>query len=81
MIFLNDILVILDRELNLQGVALAFTEKTRLAGSLPQLDSLAIVNVIAALEDRYSFEFPEEELDDAIFETVGALINYLNNRT
>ena len=75
---LSDVLEILDRELNLQGKALNFTAETKLAGALPQLDSMAIVNVVAALEEKLDFEFPEDQLDGAIFETVGTLLNHLN---
>lgn len=71
------ILRILDSELNLQGKALAFTEDTKLRGSLPQLDSMAIVSVVTALEDQLGFEFPEEHLDGAVFETVGALVAFV----
>ena len=70
----DDVLEILDRELNLQGIALAFTEETKLRDSLPQLDSMAIVNLVTALEERFGFEFPEDQLDGAIFETVGTLV-------
>ena len=75
---LETVLQILDRELNLQGKALAFTEDTKLRGSLPQLDSMAIVSVISALEEQLGFEFPEDELDGAIFETVGTLLEVLS---
>ena len=78
MVLLSELLEILDRELNLRGRALEFTEETKLAGNLPQLDSMAIVNVISVLEERYEFEFPEDQLDGEIFETVGTLIVSLN---
>jgi len=68
---------ILDSELNLKGKALDFTEDTKLRGSLPQLDSMAIVSVITALEDQLDFEFPEDQLDGAIFESVGSLVGCL----
>ena len=71
---LQSVLEILDGELHLKGVALAFTEDTKLRGSLLQLDSLAIVSVITALEERLGFEFPEDQLDGAIFESVGSLV-------
>lgn len=75
---LKSVLNILDRELNLQGKALAFSEDTKLRGSLPQLDSMAIVSVVTALEIQLGFEFPEEQLDGAIFETVGSLVACVN---
>lgn len=69
------ILNIVDRDLNLQGRALTFTEKTPLRGALPQLDSMAIVTLVASLEEAFSFEFPEERLDGAVFDSVGSLLN------
>ena len=69
------ILRVLDLELNLQGRALEFTEDTKVRGSLPQLDSMAIVNLVAGLEEQLGFEFPEEQLDGAVFETVGTLVD------
>ncbi len=69
------LLNIIDRDLNLQGRALTFTEKTPLRGALPQLDSMAIVTLVASLEGAFPFEFPEERLDGAVFDSVGSLLN------
>lgn len=71
---LESVLKILDGELNLKGKALAFTEDTKLRGSVLQLDSMAIVSVITALEEQLGFEFPEDHLDGEIFESVGSLV-------
>lgn len=71
---LESVRKILDSELNLKGKALAFTEDTKLRGTLPQLDSMAIVSVITALETELGFEFPEDQLDGAVFESVGTLV-------
>ncbi len=75
MTVLESVLRIIDRELNLNGKALDFTEDTKLRGSLPQLDSMAIVSVITTLEEQLGFEFPEDQLDGAIFESVGSLVD------
>ncbi|MBK7646028.1 MAG: acyl carrier protein [Betaproteobacteria bacterium] len=75
MSILQSVLTILDNELNLKGKALAFTEDTKLRGSLPQLDSMAIVSVITAMEEQLGFEFSEDQLDGAIFESVGSLVD------
>jgi acyl carrier protein len=72
---LEKLLTILDNELHLKGEALNFTEDTKLRGSLLQLDSMAIVSVITALEEQLGFEFPEDQLDGAIFESVGSLVS------
>lgn len=67
------ILKILDRELHLEGQAMTFSRKTKLWGSLPQLDSIAVVSVIAALEEELGIEIPTEQLEGAMFESVGTL--------
>lgn len=59
----ESVLIILDVELNLQGKALLFTKDTKLRGNLPQLDSMAVVSLVTALEEQLGFEFPEEQLD------------------
>lgn len=75
MSIIDAVLKVLDRELNLQGKALEFTAETKLRGTLPQLDSMAIVSVVTALEEQLGFEFPEDQLDGAIFESVGTLVD------
>jgi acyl carrier protein len=35
---------------------------------------MAIVSVITALETELGFEFPEDQLDGAVFESVGTLV-------
>lgn len=75
MSILDSVLRVIDSELNLKGKALTFTKDTKLRGSLPQLDSMAIVSVITGLEEQLGFEFPEDQLDGAIFESVGSLVD------
>ena len=60
---------ILDEALNLNGRAASFTAGTRLLGALPELDSMAVVTIIAALEDRFGFTFNDDEIDGSVFET------------
>lgn len=71
---MKTILPILDDVLNLRGAALAFTADTKLRGAIPQLDSMAVVSLVSALEEQLGIEFPEEELSGAIFESVGSLL-------
>ena len=49
------------------------TRDTELLGALPELDSMSVMAVIAALEQRFGFSFEPSELDSASFATVGAL--------
>lgn len=65
---------ILDEELNLLGAGLKFQDSQLLRGNLPQLDSMAVVGIIGAIEARIGIVFPEDQLDGAVFETVGTLV-------
>ena len=53
---------------------------TPLFGSMPEFDSLAIVEVISNLEDRLGFEMDEADITLDVFGTVGSLASYLEAR-
>ncbi|MCK6490351.1 MAG: acyl carrier protein [Planctomycetes bacterium] len=64
---------VLDRCLHLGGRAGAFTAATPLLGALPELDSLAVVQVITALQERFAIAFDDEDLSGETFATLGSL--------
>lgn len=70
---------ILDDVLNLQGIALEFSENTKLAGSIPQLDSMAVVALITAIEEELGIALAEEQLDGSVFETLGTLLRFVES--
>ena len=48
-----------------------------LLGALPELDSMAVVNVIAALEDRFGFTFDDDEISGDTFATLRSLAEFV----
>jgi len=46
---------------------------TPLLGNIPELDSMAVVNVIAALEEGFGIFFEDDEVTAEMFETLGSL--------
>ena len=76
----QETLRILDRALGLQGKALAFTEQTRLLGVLPELDSMAVVGVLTAFEERFGFVIQDDEIDGAVFATLGSLLAFVQRK-
>ncbi|TVR98654.1 MAG: acyl carrier protein [Rhodospirillales bacterium] len=50
-----------------------FDSGTPLFGSLPELDSMAVVTVITALEERFDIVIDDEEISAATFESLGSL--------
>ncbi len=54
---------------------------TPLFGSIPELDSFAVVELITLLEERFAFQIEGDEFTGEIFETVGSLVEFVVNKT
>ena len=50
---------------------------TPLLGSVAELDSMAVVAILASLEERLGFGIPDDEIDGSLFATVGSLTEFL----
>lgn len=46
---------------------------TALLGNFPELDSMAVISLIAAIEERFDIAFDDEEISADTFRTVGSL--------
>ncbi|HOB63506.1 MAG TPA: acyl carrier protein [Candidatus Competibacteraceae bacterium] len=44
---------------------------TPLLGSIPEFDSMAVVTLISALEERFDLQIADDEISAETFETVG----------
>ena len=79
---------ILDEVKSLIGKILGIADRldsmdssTRLLGSLPELDSLAVAELLTAIEVRFSFEMDYDDLTTDMFETVGTLVAYVEKKS
>ncbi len=73
----SEILGLLDEILSLNGRTASFTDDTTLLGSLPELDSMAVVALITGIEERFGFLVDDDEIDGAVFSTVGSLVQFV----
>jgi acyl carrier protein len=55
----------------------SMNESTRLLGSLPELDSMAVAELLAAIEERFGFELDSADIATDTLETVGTLAAYV----
>lgn len=76
----KEVLAILDNVLNLGGRAAGFDRDTLLLGALPELDSMAVVDLITAMEACFGFMVDDDEIDGANFASVGALIEFIDGK-
>lgn len=51
---------------------------TPLLGALPEFDSLAVVSLITAIQQRFDIEIHDEDIDPDMFETVGSLQQFID---
>jgi acyl carrier protein len=71
------LLSLLDEALHLEGRSSSFEEKTPLLGALPELDSMGVVALLTAFEDRLGFSVEDDEIDGSVFQTFGTLLEFV----
>lgn len=76
----QEVLRVLDEVLSLNGRALAFTRDTLLLGAIPELDSMAVVTLITALEDQFGMVVDDDDIDGSTFATVGSLCDFVTGK-
>lgn len=67
--------MILDHTLSLQGRSAGMDSATPLLGAVAELDSMAVVAIIGAIEERFDITFDDDEIDGQSFATVGSLVD------
>ena len=77
---MDEVLALIDEVLSLGGRARAFGRQTALLGALPELDSMAVVALITALEERFGFVVDDDEIDGAVFATLGTLVDFVEGK-
>lgn len=51
-----------------------------LLGSLPELDSMAVVNLVTALEEQFGIVIEDDDISAATFETLGSLASFVASK-
>jgi acyl carrier protein len=71
---------ILSGALQLDSRIESFTDSTKLLGSIPELDSMAVVTLITALEEHFGFVIEDDEITAGTFETLGTLVRFVEDK-
>lgn len=77
----DELKTILDDVLSLGGRAKDFNADTALLGAIPELDSMAVVSLITAVEERFGVEIADDEIDGSVFATFGSLLAFVEQMT
>ena len=71
---------ILGEILSLGDRAGRFGDQTELLGSLPELDSMAVVSVITTIEERFGVVIGDDEISAQTFATFGSLRAFVEQK-
>ena len=75
---LDTVRTVLIESLELQQRPEDLQEDTVLFGSLPELDSFGVVQLVTSIEDRFDITVDDDEFGAEIFETVGTLTEFVD---
>lgn len=74
---LSEVRVLLGRALQLGTRADTLSADSPLLGALPELDSMAVVSILTALEEHYGFTIDDDEIGADTFATLGSLAEFV----
>jgi acyl carrier protein len=77
---INEVRTVVDSALQLRGRLGACDGSTPLLGALPELDSMAVVSLITALEEHFGIAVADDEIEAATFATLGSLANFVREK-
>jgi acyl carrier protein len=74
---LNQVRQLLGDVLGLGPRAAQLTAETALLGKLPELDSMAVATILAAIEERFSITIDDSEVSADIFQSLRSLTQFV----
>ena len=77
---LDEIRNILTEVLRLGGRGRSLEADSTLLGSIPELDSMAVVSVVTVIEEHYGIEFDDDDFTADSFSTLGSLCSVVEGK-
>lgn len=71
---------VLGATLQLGPRASGLGRSSALLGTLPELDSMGVVTLITALEERFGIEVSDDEISADTFATFGDLVGFIESK-
>jgi len=76
----QDIKNLLAQTLQLGPRADSLTPDSPLLGALPELDSMAVVTILTAMEEHFGFVVDDDEISADTFATLGTLTDFVEQK-
>ena len=68
---------VLDEALFLNGRAKQWGDQMSLLGNVPELDSMAVMNVVSALEIKFGIFVEDDDINADVFATIESLAKFI----
>lgn len=78
--YFDDVKSIVVDVLSLGDLGKDLSADSALLGSIPELDSMAVVNLMTALEGHFGFVIDDDEISASTFETLGTLNAFVEQK-
>jgi acyl carrier protein len=75
-----NVIAILQSTLGVPVGAIKAHPDTQILGTLPEMDSMSVVGILASLEEQYGIMVDDDEIDADIFATVGSLTAFVESK-
>jgi acyl carrier protein len=76
----GEVKAVLVETLGVEDRAATIDASTPLLGSLPELDSMAVLELVAALEQRFGITVDDDDVTAEVFETLGTLTEFVGEK-
>ena len=76
----HDVKHVLVDTLGIEDRAASIDASTQLFGSLPELDSLAVLELVTALEEQFDIVIDDSDFSGEVFETLGSLASFVDQK-
>ncbi|GGN95310.1 hypothetical protein GCM10010112_85440 [Actinoplanes lobatus] len=77
---LAEVRALLVSVLGIEDRAATLDAATPLLGSLPELDSMAVLEIVAGVEERFGISVDDDEVTAELFETLGSLAAFVDEK-
>jgi len=77
---IDDIKIILTDVLSLGENGRHLEADSVLLGALPELDSMAVISLIAALEEHFDIAIDDDDISASTFSTLGSLAAFVDDK-
>jgi acyl carrier protein len=77
---LDEVRKVVGSALQIDGRVQQMDGAAPLLGAVPELDSMAVVSLITALEDHFGITVEDDEISASTFETLGSLAVFIERK-